>query len=132
MPAGGAWSSEERQMLDEASRREAFPTLEGQTYLNTAAEGISPLVVGEALAEYFRHKQCGAAGREAHMGQWEAARAPTGEVGRAVAGARLAGGARARGGGAAGREAHMEQWEAARALTAELCGLAPEEVGICS
>src|SRR4028118_1861770 len=92
MPAGGAWSSEERQMLDEASRREAFPTLEGQTYLNTAAEGISPLVVGEALAEYFRHKQCGAAGRPA----------PT------------------------------EQREAARALTAELCGLAPDEVGICS
>lgn len=56
-------------MLDEASRREQFPTLAGMTYLNTAAEGIPPLVVGEALAEYFRHKQQGSPGREAHMAE---------------------------------------------------------------
>lgn len=56
-------------MLDEASRREQFPTLEGMTYLNTAAEGIPPLSVGEALAEYFRDKQQGAPGRDAHMAQ---------------------------------------------------------------
>ena len=56
-------------MLDEASRREQFPTLAGMTYLNTAAEGIPPLVVREALAEYFRDKQQGSPGREAHMAQ---------------------------------------------------------------
>src|SRR5712692_4598572 len=36
-------------VLDETSRRHAFPSLEGMTYLNTAAEGIPPLVAGEAL-----------------------------------------------------------------------------------
>lgn len=62
-------------MLSEASRREAFPTLEGMTYLNTAAEGIPPLAVGEALAQYFRDKQLGMDGRDRHFAQWEAAKA---------------------------------------------------------
>lgn len=67
-------------MLSEASRRESFPTLEGMTYLNTAAEGIPPLAVGEALAEYFRDKQFGMDGRQRHFAQWEAARALAGEL----------------------------------------------------
>jgi cysteine desulfurase/selenocysteine lyase len=79
-------------MLDAASRSRDFPTLSRMTYLNTAAEGVPPLVVGEALAEYFADKQRGAAGRDAHM-------------------------------------AH---WRAVRELTAELYGLTPAEVGICS
>jgi selenocysteine lyase/cysteine desulfurase len=66
-------------MLDAAARREAFPSLAGRTYLNTAAEGIPPLAVGEALAEYFRDHQAGSAGRDRHMAQWEAARALTAE-----------------------------------------------------
>lgn len=61
-------------MLDESSRRRDFPTLEGMTYLNTAAEGIPPLVVGQALAQYFRDRQLGMDGRPLHFAQWEAAR----------------------------------------------------------
>ncbi|HZP82877.1 MAG TPA: aminotransferase class V-fold PLP-dependent enzyme [Chthonomonadaceae bacterium] len=62
-------------MLDDATRRRDFPTLTGRAYLNTAAEGIPPLAVGEALAEYFRDKQQGMDGRIAHAAQWDAARA---------------------------------------------------------
>ena len=36
-------------MLTETSRLRDFPTLQGITYLNTAAESIPPLCVGEAL-----------------------------------------------------------------------------------
>lgn len=79
-------------MLDAASRARDFPSLSGMTYLNTAAEGICPLTVRDALVSYFEDKQRGSAGRPAHMAQWEAA----------------------------------------RALTAELYGLTPEEIGICS
>lgn len=61
-------------MLDDASRREAFPSLESMTYLNTAAEGIPPVAVGEALGQYFRDKQLGMDGRERHFAQWEAAK----------------------------------------------------------
>src|SRR5579885_683655 len=43
-------------------------------YLNTAAEGIPPVEVGAALAEYFRDKQRGMDGRKDHQRQWEAAR----------------------------------------------------------
>lgn len=64
-------------MLDESSRQRDFPTLAEMTYLNTAAEGIPPVAVGEALATYFRDKQAGSAGREQHMAEWEAARALT-------------------------------------------------------
>jgi selenocysteine lyase/cysteine desulfurase len=67
-------------MLDEQSRRESFPTLEGRVYLNTAAEGIPPAAVGEALARYFRDKQQGMDGREAHAAEWEAARELAGRM----------------------------------------------------
>jgi len=50
------------------------------TYLNTAAEGIPPLAVGDALAEYFADKQRGAAGRDAHMAQLAALRELTAEL----------------------------------------------------
>lgn len=62
-------------MLDDTSRRRDFPSLEGMTYLNTAAEGIPPLTVGEALAQYFRDRQQGEPGRERHMAVLEATRA---------------------------------------------------------
>jgi len=53
-------------MLDTATRAREFPTLAHSVYLNTAAEGIPPLVVGEALATYFRDKQLGMDGRLLH------------------------------------------------------------------
>ncbi|HVW35899.1 MAG TPA: aminotransferase class V-fold PLP-dependent enzyme [Pirellulales bacterium] len=62
-------------MLTETSRQKDFPSLAGRTYLNTAAEGVPPLAVGEALNQYFRDKQLGMDGREPHFAQWEAAKA---------------------------------------------------------
>ena len=51
-----------------------FPTLQDRTYLNTAAESIPPLQVGEALMEYWQHKTLGMAGREPHFAKVEACR----------------------------------------------------------
>lgn len=53
-------------MLTPSTRQAAFPTLAGMTYLNTAAEGIPPLSVGAALADYFHDHQQGMDGRIAH------------------------------------------------------------------
>ena len=62
-------------MLTEAARRRDFPSLDGMAYLNTAAEGIPPLAVRDALEQYFRDKQLGIDGRKPHGQQWEAAKA---------------------------------------------------------
>jgi selenocysteine lyase/cysteine desulfurase len=67
-------------MLTEATRRRDFPSLEGITYLNTAAEGIPSLAVQDALAQYFRDKALGMDGRKPHIAQWEAARTLTGQL----------------------------------------------------
>src|SRR5262245_4041062 len=64
-------------MLTEASRRRSFPSLDGMVYLNTAAEGIPPLEVREALDQYLRYKQLGMDGRQRHFAEWEAAKALT-------------------------------------------------------
>lgn len=56
-------------MLTAESRRRDFPTLGRMAYFNTAAEGISPLAVGDALATYFQHKQLGMEGRTPHFEQ---------------------------------------------------------------
>ncbi len=61
-------------MLTNDSRRGDFPSLEGRTYLNTAAEGIPPLVVQNALQHYFADKQLGMDGRVPHFRQLELAR----------------------------------------------------------
>lgn len=53
-------------MLDAESRRRDFPSLERMVYLNTAAEGIPPPAVAEALAAYAHDKQSGMDGRIAH------------------------------------------------------------------
>lgn len=50
----------------EAIRRD-FPALSGKCYLNTAAENIPPVAVGLALEAYWRDKQLGMDGREAHF-----------------------------------------------------------------
>ena len=54
-------------MLTLESRRHQFPTLDQMVYLNSAAEGIPPTDVREALDEYFRDKQLGMDGRGPHF-----------------------------------------------------------------
>lgn len=79
-------------MLTEQTRHADFPSLAGMTYLNTAAEGIPPLAVGEALQQYFVDHQLGMDGRERHQAQREAV----------------------------------------KRLTAQMFGLTPDEIGLCS
>ncbi|MAE64379.1 MAG: aminotransferase [Phycisphaeraceae bacterium] len=67
-------------MLTDATRQRDFPSLRDRAYLNTAAEGISPPVVAEALAQYARDRLLGMDGRPLHEQQREAARE---RVGRA-------------------------------------------------
>lgn len=67
-------------MLTAETRDCDFPSLKNIVYLNTAAEGIPPRVVGEALQKYFEDKLRGYDGRESHFAQWEAARALVGEA----------------------------------------------------
>ena len=66
-------------MLTAETRRRDFPSLEGKAYLNSAAEGVPPPAVGEALQQYFRDKQLGMDARKPHAAQWEAAKALTAE-----------------------------------------------------
>lgn len=61
-------------MLDASTRFQDFPSLRQMTYLNSAAEGIPPLCVREALLQYFQDKQLGMEGRLLHEAQWRAAR----------------------------------------------------------
>lgn len=64
-------------MLDVFSRVRDFPSLQGMIYLNSAAEGIPPLCVRDALWQYFQDKQLGMDGRLLHEAQWKAARGLT-------------------------------------------------------
>ncbi|MCE9561594.1 MAG: aminotransferase class V-fold PLP-dependent enzyme [Planctomycetes bacterium] len=66
-------------MLTPETRRRDFAVLDGMTYLNSAAEGIPPPAVRDALEQYFNDKRLGMAGRTAHAAQWEAAKALTAE-----------------------------------------------------
>ncbi len=61
-------------MLTDATRRRDFPSLDDMVYLNTAAEGIPPLSVRDALVQYFADKQLGMEGRERHAAQWQGAK----------------------------------------------------------
>ena len=61
-------------MLDEQSRLEDFPSLEGMTYLNSAAESIPPRMVHEAVEKYWQHKSMGMTGRDYHNAEMEACR----------------------------------------------------------
>ena len=65
-------------MLTSESRARDFPHLEGQSYLNSAAEGVPPISVGEALAQYMKDKQTGMDGRVPHFEQWDQARQQVG------------------------------------------------------
>jgi cysteine desulfurase/selenocysteine lyase len=61
-------------MITPEARRRDFPVLEKMTYLNTAAESIPPVCVGEALQTYWRDKLQGMKGRDAHYAQMEECR----------------------------------------------------------
>jgi cysteine desulfurase/selenocysteine lyase len=61
-------------MLTPESRKRDFPSLATMTYLNTAAEGIPPRCVGEALQEYWEHKLKGMKGRDNHFARLEQCR----------------------------------------------------------
>jgi selenocysteine lyase/cysteine desulfurase len=54
-------------MLNQQTRNTEFPSLRDMTYLNTAAEGIPPRAVGEAINRYYQDKLKGMAGRDAHF-----------------------------------------------------------------
>jgi selenocysteine lyase/cysteine desulfurase len=62
-------------MLTEATRKADFPLLAGMSYLNTAAEGIPPRAVLDALNQYAQDKLLGMDGRKLHEAQWEQAKA---------------------------------------------------------
>lgn len=57
-------------MFTTESRLQQFPFLADNVYLNTAAEGLPPLAVHQALEQYFRDKQSGMDGRIPHAEQW--------------------------------------------------------------
>lgn len=67
-------------MLTDSTRQRDFPSLAGRVYLNTAAEGIPPLAVRDALVQYFADKQLGMDGRGPHAAQWEAANSAVAEL----------------------------------------------------
>jgi cysteine desulfurase/selenocysteine lyase len=62
-------------MLTAKARLTDFPSLVEMSYLNTAAEGIPPRAVGQALAQYAEDKKLGMDGRPLHEAQWEGAKA---------------------------------------------------------
>jgi cysteine desulfurase / selenocysteine lyase len=67
-------------VLTNASRQRDFPALHGMTYLNTAAEGIPPRTVVEALSQYAQDKLLGMDGRTRHEAQWRALRQLAGQA----------------------------------------------------
>jgi len=61
-------------VLTDDSRATEFPSLSERVYLNTAAEGIPPRRVTDALGQYARDKLLGMDGRPLHEAQWDAAK----------------------------------------------------------
>lgn len=61
-------------MLSESSRQTEFPSLSGKAYFNTAAEGIPPTAVLDALARYGEDKLLGMDGRDRHAVVWQSAK----------------------------------------------------------
>ena len=61
-------------MLTESARRHDFPALTDKVYLNTAAESIPPLCVGEAIHQYWQDKLLGMKGRDGHYAAVESCR----------------------------------------------------------
>ena len=67
-------------MLTPESREADFPSLTDRTYLNTAAEGIPPRAVIDALGQYAQDKLLGMDGRKLHEVQWAQARERTAQA----------------------------------------------------
>ncbi|MBI4026747.1 MAG: aminotransferase class V-fold PLP-dependent enzyme [Verrucomicrobia bacterium] len=67
-------------MITPQSRAADFPSLRGQTYLNTAAESIPPLCVRDALQAYFEDKGFGMHGRQMHYEHLEQCRRIAGRM----------------------------------------------------
>jgi cysteine desulfurase/selenocysteine lyase len=67
-------------MLSELSRQKDFPSLSGKDYFNTAAEGILPTSVLDALAQYGQDKVLGMDGRKLHGRVWESAKQRTAQA----------------------------------------------------
>ncbi|MGB0581937.1 MAG: aminotransferase class V-fold PLP-dependent enzyme [Limisphaerales bacterium] len=67
-------------MLTEESRLADFGFLRDNTYLNTAAEGLLPQVVHEALELYWEHKSMGMRGRDFHFPETERCREVAAEL----------------------------------------------------
>lgn len=61
-------------MLTESSRENEFPSLSEKAYFNTAAEGIPPTTVLDALAQYGKDKLLGMDGRTCHERVWASAK----------------------------------------------------------
>ena len=61
-------------MLTPESRHRDFPSLADKAYLNTAAESIPPLCVGEVIQQYWHDKLLGMKGRDGHFAAVEACR----------------------------------------------------------
>jgi len=58
-------------MLTDRTRARDFPDLKKRVYLNTAAEGIPPTSVHDALEDYWSDKLLGMKGRDAHFARLE-------------------------------------------------------------
>lgn len=67
-------------MLTESSRQADFPSLDRMIYLNTAAEGIPPRAVNQALQQYAANKAQGMDGRPLHEAQWNDMRRIAGQM----------------------------------------------------
>jgi selenocysteine lyase/cysteine desulfurase len=67
-------------MLTRDSRERDFPSLAGRAYLNSAAEGIPPLQVEQALRSYFADHVLGMDGRVAHARWHDALRESIGAL----------------------------------------------------
>jgi selenocysteine lyase/cysteine desulfurase len=66
-------------MLNPESRIRDFPSMAERIYLNTAAEGIPPRAVLDALKQYGEDKLIGMDGRLLHQEQWSQARSKIGQ-----------------------------------------------------
>lgn len=67
-------------MINRRQIEHDFPSLKDRSYLNTAAEGIPPQEVCDALQQYTRDKTLGMDGRERHAAQREAVKALTAQM----------------------------------------------------
>ena len=67
-------------LLNDTSRHADFPSLQGRTYLNTAAEGIPPRSVCEAIIQYTQDKLVGMDGRKLHEARWQSVKEHAGQA----------------------------------------------------